>query len=525
MRKSWTRWWVDRTDGPLLILALLAVAFYLADLHGIWNALGIRGWYSVVVRVVDSVFAIDLILKIRVLGRPYLQGPWFIIDFLSALPALSLFTRLPSVLQSLRFLRISRVFRLLRILRAIRVTRLIQTGASAEEDDGRVAFHRIAGVAVLVYAALFLGLVHWERSESPPGQVVALDGRPLPERFAVEVKTSRGETEAVLLTPDQLFAEADRSELLLVAGSVLTMMLMIVFARYRMSTMWTRQVRELLNLALPAQVADYFLANANAYGHNVRMPATVIFCDIKGFTSSTERLSIEDLKTHLERVLDAVVQAHIRQDLIIDKFIGDAVMSFRGGNLVRGDEREHAYRVVRASLDSVAAVRKLGDPHFTDLKIGGASGESLLIGTFGTSKRLSYTILGDRVNLAARLEGSCNALRVGNLFCERTRALTEGRKDLVWRRVGRVKVQGKKEAVEAFEAFDCGHDLNWLPVFERAQRLYEEQSFAEASGLFEQADRLRSGGDGPSRAGLERCQRALRDGVDDDWQPVIETTK
>ncbi len=519
------KWWLLRLDAPLLGLALVAVAGYLADLHGLWTDLGVRELYSWSAKVVDLIFAADLALKLKAFGRPYLKGPWFVIDLLSSLPVLTFLSRIPATLQSLRFLRMFRVFRLLRILRAVRVTRLVQTESGGEGDDEQMAFHRVVGVAVLVYAALFLAIVFWVRSEAPPGRVTALAGETLPEKFDVEVVTARDEVWRLDLSPAQLFAHADQGEQLLVVGSVMTMLLMIVFARYRISSMWSRQVRALLNLALPAQVADYFMANTGAYEHNVRMPATVIFCDIKGFTSSSETLAIEDLKVHLERVLDVIVEVHIRHDLIIDKFIGDAVMSFRGGNLVLGEPAEHAWRVVRAALDSVAAVSQLKDPYFSQLKIGGASGHSLLIGTFGTSKRLSYTILGDRVNLAARLEASCNALGVGNLFCDLTQSLTQGRSDLVWRRVGHLRVQGKKDIVSAAEAFDRNGSLGWLPTFHEALDSYQGASFSKAAELFAESNRLRSGGDKLSQFYRKECLKLAETGVGPDWQPVVATTK
>ena len=146
--------------------------------------------------------------------------------------------------------------------------------------------------------------------------------------------------------------------------------------------------------------------------------------------------------------MDRLVGELVEHDLIIDKFIGDAVMSFRGGPLVAGDPAEHAYRAVRAALDSIKALAALNDPYFHRVKIGGASADDCLIGAFGTSARLSYTILGDGVNLAARLEPASAQCGTQNLFCETTYRLCAGRPDLVWRRWGRIRVAGKSEPVE-----------------------------------------------------------------------------
>ena len=154
--------------------------------------------------------------------------------------------------------------------------------------------------------------------------------------------------------------------------------------------------------------------------------------------------------------MDRLVGELVEHDLIIDKFIGDAIMSFRGGPLVTGDLSEHAYRVVRASLDASRALAELGDPYFHSMKVGGATAPDCLIGAFGTSTRLSYTILGDGVNLAARLEPASGQCGTANLFCEATYKACSGRSGLVWRRWGQIRVPGKAKPLHVYEAFDAG---------------------------------------------------------------------
>lgn len=100
--------------------------------------------------------------------------------------------------------------------------------------------------------------------------------------------------------------------------------------RYQLPDVSTQQVRTLLNVALPEQVAGRLMKDPGAYGHSVRGPATVIFSMSQGFTASVEALGgdLNTLKKHLEACLDAVVAVHLEHDLIVDKFIGDAVMWF-----------------------------------------------------------------------------------------------------------------------------------------------------------------------------------------------------
>ena len=142
------------------------------------------------------------------------------------------------------------------------------------------------------------------------------------------------------------------------------------------------------------------------------------------------------------------------------------------------------------------------------MKIGGARRSDCLIGAFGTSARLSYTILGDGVNLAARLEPASGQCGTQNLFCETTHQLCAGRPDLAWRRWGRIRVAGKSDPVEVFEAFDAVDlgDPTFIATFHRALEAFERNDFDRARDLFLLADSQRPGGDEPSRDYARWCE-------------------
>ncbi len=470
---------IERAEVPLLWLAGLAVGLYLLDLGGIWASQGLEMAYEVVALGIDLVFVTDLVVKVAVLGRSYLRTPWFLVDLMCALPVFSTAWSTLQALQGLRFVRMFRMLRALRLLRVLQAIRVLRVVRVAGETPEQVRYQQVLGVSVLVYAALFV-------------TIVGLGG------------------------------DDSERELWLVVGSLLGMGLMLVVTRFQIPAMWSQQVRQLLNVALPAPVAEHFMRHPEAYDVSVRMPATVIFCDIKGFTSAVERMPLEELKAHLEAALDAVVDAHVEQGLLIDKFIGDAVMSFRGGPLVQGTPEDHAYRVVRGALDGAKALAALGDPWFSAIKVGGASAPDILIGTFGTSKRLSYTVLGDRVNLAARLEASCNGLGVTNLFCDQTRSLVGTVDDIVWRRVGAVRVQGKQEAVEAHEAYDAARAPVWLDAFHEALDQWQEGAVAEAAKGFRAVADAHD--DALSAHYAEACEQ-LGGTVPEGWEPVLVTRK
>jgi len=485
--------WIERSDGPMLALAAVAVLIYLAELRGLWAGLDIEGPYRAVALAIDLAFLIDLVLKVSVLRGRYLRSPWFVIDLISAVPVLSWLTHGMAALEGVRFLRGFRFFRVLRTLRSLRLMRMLRVfkvmGVEADvpTPEGR-SFDRALTVSVLVYTLVFLALVYWGEHTAP--------------------------------TPEA----AHHAEFWLVTGSLVGMALLLVVVRFQIRDVSVRQVRALLNVALPMQLADHLIEHPEAYDEAVRMPATVIFCDLIGFTRTVEGLhgDLDALKLHLEGAMDAMVRVHQDQDLIVDKFIGDAVMSFRGGQLVPGSPQEHATRAVRAAIATPKALLALADPYFFRVKVGGASMADALIGTFGTSMRLSYTILGDRVNVAARLEAACGKLGATNLFCRQTFELTRGADDLHWRRVGALEVSGKAKHIEAYEAFD--EACPWIPAFHQAVEHYGARRFEEARAAFAEVDAARDG-DGPSRVYLRLLDELDGGVLPAEWEPVLRTGK
>src|SRR5262249_37771974 len=159
------------------------------------------------------------------------------------------------------------------------------------------------------------------------------------------------------------------------------------------------------------------------------------------------------------------------------------------------------------------------------VKIGGASAYDCLIGAFGTSARLSYTILGDGVNLAARLEPASEQCGTQNLFCELTHHLCSEHPDLTWRRWGRIRVAGKSEPVGVYEVFSTSRlpDPTFIATFHRALESFEHSDFERARELFLLADHQRPGGDEASRSYVHWSEELLLGGPPVGWEPVFDT--
>jgi adenylate cyclase len=334
-------------------------------------------------------------------------------------------------------MQFTRMFRMLRVLRGLRVLRSLQFMPSlarlAADQDGEGRRFRIGmNLGVAFYAGAFLAVLAWLHSE-----------------FSANP------------------AMQERAEFFLVLGALLATALFLYLIRAEVHEVSWNQLKSLLNIALPRQVAEHFLQHPQAYHERHRAPATALFIDFVGFSSTAEKLraDVQALAQHLEHVMDVVVERLVAHDLIIDKFIGDSVMAFRGGPLVGGNESDHARAVVRGAIEAAAALKELNDPYFSRAKIGGASDECF-IGAFGTSGRLSYTVLGDGVNLAARLEPASAQCRAHALFCETTRRLCGDMAGIVWRQWGTVRVKGKAEPQVVWEAMDATQplDFSFVPM-------------------------------------------------------------
>ena len=523
---------LDELEGPMLYLAAFAILIYLGELKGLWMSLGLFELYRGIALAVDAIFVLDVAVKIWAHGSPYLRSPWFAIDFISALPIVSSLAAVPDLVHGLRFMRGFRMFRMLRTLRWLRRLpglKQLRTVESTESPETR-AYHKALLASVLIYTAVFVATLAWVKTHAPPGAVVEVNGVSVAGHDTFKLVVHDGHEErTVIMHPENVFKDGHEIEFFLVTGSLLGMLLIMLVVRFQLPDISSRQIRALLNVALPMQVADHFMENPHAYDNTVRMPASIIFCDIRGFTATVEKLggNLDELKKQLEQAMDAVVEVHVQHDLIVDKFIGDAIMSFRGGDLVQGGPRDHAERIVRATLHGHEALAALDNPFFSEIKVGGASGSDALIGTFGTSKRLSYTILGDRVNLAARLEAACNSLGVYNLFCSRTRALCHKADDITWRKIGTMQVQGKEQTEDVYEAFltNSAGDMRWRDRYEEALATFADKRFAEAREQFVEVAELRDQADGPSALHIGMCDELMQRGVPEGWQPVMRPKK
>jgi adenylate cyclase len=247
---------------------------------------------------------------------------------------------------------------------------------------------------------------------------------------------------------------------------------------------------------------------------------SLMFTDIEGFTTLSERLPPDQLARHLGDYLEAMTSAVEATSGTIDKYIGDAVMAFWNapsdveGHAARACEAVIACKEATAALYASAAWHEL-PPLVTRFGLHTAE---VMVGHFGARSRFNYTALGDGVNLAARLEPLCKQYGVTALVSD---VIANAARDkFVFRRVDRVAVKGKAEAIDVYELL--GRTGVEIPNLAQAQRYeaafdaYLARDFAGAAELLATAKNH----DPPSAVLHARCQELRAAPPPSDWAGV-----
>jgi class 3 adenylate cyclase len=261
-----------------------------------------------------------------------------------------------------------------------------------------------------------------------------------------------------------------------------------------------------------------------------RREMTILFCDMKGFTSFSEGMTPAGLVNVLNRYL-AVISEPVRRNLgIIDKYIGDAVMAFWGPPFTGAEEQARlaciaaieqlaALPAFQAELPDLMGVRR-GVPEVA-IRVGIATGE-VVVGSIGSEQTRSYTVIGDTVNFASRLEGAGKAYGTKVLISEATQRLAADAVET--REIDTVLVVGKSEPERIFELLGrkgevSADRLELRDAFEAALVPYRAQAWAEAEAGFRHCLEIEPE-DGPSEVFLARVAHFRAEPPGADWNGV-----
>jgi adenylate cyclase len=252
---------------------------------------------------------------------------------------------------------------------------------------------------------------------------------------------------------------------------------------------------------------------------------TIFFSDIRGFTTISEKLEPESLVHLLNEYLTEMTSIIIKDDGLVDKYMGDAIMAFWGAPL---DQPDHQKMACSSSLEMVDKLEELkkkwkkeGLPSF-DIGIGINSGEAI-VGNMGSSSRFDYTAMGDNVNLASRIESLNKIYGTNIIISENTYKFVKDKFES--RKLDLVRVKGKEKPIFIFELISEKNNISknqndFIKFYENGLKLYFDMNWEKAIKLFEDAINIID--DEASKIFIARCKDFMKNPPSKDWDGVYE---
>jgi adenylate cyclase len=253
---------------------------------------------------------------------------------------------------------------------------------------------------------------------------------------------------------------------------------------------------------------------------------TILFSDVANFTSISEHLEPEVLVQDLCEYFNVMSRTILDERGTLDKYIGDSVMAFWGAPVELDEHAYHACMAAVTAQDRLASLfrqwESKGKVRFAT-RIGIHTAE-VVVGNMGYEERLNYTVVGDGVNLASRLEGLNKFYSTSTLVSHATQVLVSDRFE--FRRVDRVAVKGKTEGVDVFELLAFKGDLpvnlrKLMDVYENGLAAYFGRDWKYALQHFNTVLKYRPG-DGPSQVLVARCRRFMVQSPPEAWNLTWE---
>ena len=286
-----------------------------------------------------------------------------------------------------------------------------------------------------------------------------------------------------------------------------------------------KRLKSTMSRYMDPRIADRMVATGAEMLGGQNVEATMLFSDIRGFTTLTEQLGAQGTVSLLNEYFTLMVDCIQKEEGMLDKFIGDAIMAEFGVHVTHEDDAD---RAVRAAIAMIKALeqwnQQRGKEGKLPVNIGiGLNTDTVVAGNIGSSKRMDFTIIGDGVNLASRLESACKQYGARILISEFTVRKLQGtyRK----REIDRVVVKGKTEPVGVYEilAFHTNESFpniaEVLGLFKDGLVAYRNRNWDAAIKLFQQCVALNPN-DKPSHLYIERAQHLKVNPPADGWSGV-----
>jgi adenylate cyclase len=289
-----------------------------------------------------------------------------------------------------------------------------------------------------------------------------------------------------------------------------------------------RQLANLFGHYIPPELVDEMSESPEEYsldGENREM--TVLFSDVRGFTTISEGMDPKQLTQLMNALLTPMTRVIHKNRGTIDKYMGDAIMSFWGAPLADSEHARHALYAAMEMMDELKIMQEEFRQHgWPEVNIGiGLNTGNMNVGNMGSEFRMAYTVLGDAVNLGSRLEGLTKNYGVNIIVSESTKSEVP---EFLFRELDLVRVKGKNEPVAIFEPIGHKNDLDKevtteLIAYKQALLNFRAQSLDKAELDFFNLNRLY-----PNRflyqVYLDRIVFYRREPPGDDWDGVFTHT-
>ena len=308
-----------------------------------------------------------------------------------------------------------------------------------------------------------------------------------------------------------------------ILGTLTLLFLLVTFSNYFTEGRRKQFIRRAFSRYVSPSVVNELLKNQGKLNLQVtNREVTVLFADIRNFTRISETLAPEELGNFLNNYLSLMTKIIVRHYGMVDKFIGDGIMAVWGTPL---DDKDHPVNTVRAAIDMLRAVNQPGKQLKlvdSDILIGiGINSGRVSAGNFGSNNRFTYTVLGDNVNLASRIEGLTKYYGIPLLLSEST--VLELPEDMGCQFIDKVLVKGRHQPVSLFTldqilfAPDSPSEAE-KGLLNRGLAAYQQGEFTEALSIFEELVCLH-----PRKLYdiyIQRCQNFIRQAPPENWQAV-----
>jgi adenylate cyclase len=271
----------------------------------------------------------------------------------------------------------------------------------------------------------------------------------------------------------------------------IVLMILMLFAidmpyGYFIAARTKRQITSLFGQYVPSELVEEMSRNPDQVSmESTSREMTILFSDVRGFTTISEGLDAAELTRLMNEFLSPLSHVVYKHRGTIDKYMGDCIMAFWGAPL---QDTQHARNAILAAFEMHQALAEI-QPRFRargwpEINIGvGVNSGRVNVGNMGSEVRLAYTVMGDAVNLASRLEGLTKQYGVGVLVGENTRNAAP---DFIYRELDRVRVKGKDEPVTIYQPIGLPGGvapdlLEEIKLFEQVMQLYRNQDWDQAA--------------------------------------------